>query len=313
MPASWVMAGTALYGALNGGGGSSGAGGGAGGQGNPYAAQAAGKQYDIANTVSGAAQPAYLNTLNQQNSINYNPYLQASQQAGAQYGTAAQGAAGQSQNLYDAGNQIYNTAFDPQNALYNRTQQQVGDQINAGQAQRGLGNSPVGAAEYGQGMSNFNIDWQNQQLQRQQQGVGAMNAAATGAGTQGTNAAQWMQTAAQLPTQAQQYVAGQPAANANQYASNMGQVSNLYGNAATTGNNYQSQANQAQQFGYNANTAQNTANANLAYQGGMGIYNAMKPTTPGTTVTDPYSTPTGSMSYNPTFQSAVPGMGQIRY
>lgn len=74
---------------------------------------------------------------------------------------------------------VLDTAFDPQNALYNRTAQQLQDQIRAGQASRGITQSPYGANLESQGMSNFNIDWQNQQLGRQAQGLGAY---ATGMG-----------------------------------------------------------------------------------------------------------------------------------
>jgi hypothetical protein len=65
--------------------------------------------------------------------------------------------------------QILQTGFDPQNALYDRTQQQLKDQLSATNAQSGLSGTPYGAGVMGQGLSNFNIDWQNQQLQRQLQ------------------------------------------------------------------------------------------------------------------------------------------------
>ena len=286
MPSSWINAGVGAVGLANSlfGGGQSGQ----GGQANPYAVKSAGQQYDIANTVSGLAQPAYLQSYNASNAINFDPYQQGANQAGQQYGQMGQQAAGQAQNLYGAGSQIYNTAFDPQNALYARTQQQVGDQINAGQAQRGLGNSPEGASEYNQGMTNFNIDWQNNQLGRQTQGVAGMNAAGAGANTMGAAGAGYMQQAGQVPIQAQQYIAGMPAQNANAYANNMGNVANLYGTAAQTGNAYQLQANQAQQFGYNANAAQNSDSMNALMQGlgtngtqsnpgGTGIFGAMNP------------------------------------
>lgn len=64
-------------------------------------------------------------------------------------------------------NQIFQTGFDPQQALYARTGQQVQDQTRAGLEARGIDNTPYGAGIEGQTMSNFNIDWQNQQLQRQ--------------------------------------------------------------------------------------------------------------------------------------------------
>ena len=62
-------------------------------------------------------------------------------------------------------------AFDPQQALYNRTLQQVTDQTRSGEAARGVANTPYGAAAEGNALSNFNIDWQNQKLQREQSGL----------------------------------------------------------------------------------------------------------------------------------------------
>lgn len=71
------------------------------------------------------------------------------------------------------GQQIMQTAMDPQKALYDRTQQQLQEQIRAGLAARGINTSGVGAGIENKGMSDFNIDWQNQQLGRQVAGAGA--------------------------------------------------------------------------------------------------------------------------------------------
>lgn len=267
MPVGWIKAGLGAASLFGGGGGNQGYQPTGNAAMDQQAQQGLQQQMGIAGQGYNMANPAFLQSLQAQQGINYNPMLQGAQQAGAQYGQTAQGAAGQSQNLYGAGNQIYNTAFDPQNALYAQTAGQVGQQINAGQAQRGLGNSPVGAAEYGQGMSNFNIDWQNQQLARQTQGVSAMNQAAQGAGQQGVNAANWLQTAGSLPVQAQQYVAGMPAQNASQYLSGLGQEQGLYGAPTSGAQNYLGTGIQASQYGADAQTAQQGAGANLLYQG----------------------------------------------
>lgn len=113
------------------------------------------------------------------NLANYGTQVQADlgQQAQADYGSQ--------KYLQGAGQQVYNLAMDPQSALYNRTQQQLGDQVNAQQALRGLGNSAVGASEANQAYSNFNIDWQNNQLSRATQGLGALNSAYNTAGSYG--------------------------------------------------------------------------------------------------------------------------------
>ena len=72
---------------------------------------------------------------------------------------------------------VMNTAFDPQQALYNRTLGQVSDQSNAALAQAGVGTTPYGAGIQGQNLANFNIDWQAQQLQNQIGGLGAATSA----------------------------------------------------------------------------------------------------------------------------------------
>lgn len=84
---------------------------------------------------------------------------------------------------------ILNTGFDPQNALYNRTQQQVLDQSNAINSMNGIAGTPYGAGVTGGTMSNFNIDWQNNQLSRQLQALqGAGSAVSTGASAAGAGA-----------------------------------------------------------------------------------------------------------------------------
>lgn len=82
---------------------------------------------------------------------------------------------------------ILGTAMDPQTALYNRTLQQVTDQTRAGLEARGMDNTPYGAGVEGQTLSNFNIDWQNNLLNRMSTGAGAagnlINAAGGGINT----------------------------------------------------------------------------------------------------------------------------------
>lgn len=68
---------------------------------------------------------------------------------------------------------IFNQSMDPQQALYARTLQQVQDQTRAGNAATGVGTTPYGAGIEAQQLRDFNIDWQNQQLQRQIAGAQA--------------------------------------------------------------------------------------------------------------------------------------------
>lgn len=88
--------------------------------------------------------------------------------------------------------QVMNQAFDPQSALYGRTAQQLREQTRAAQAARGLETTPYGAGVEGQTMGNFNIDWQNNLLNRMLMGAGGAGTLAGGANTlagAGTNIA----------------------------------------------------------------------------------------------------------------------------
>jgi hypothetical protein len=81
--------------------------------------------------------------------------------------------------LTNYGNSILNTGFDPQNALYNQLQNQVSQQAQAANAAAGLGGSAYGASNTGNTLSNFDINWQNQQLARQQAALGSAEPAFT--------------------------------------------------------------------------------------------------------------------------------------
>lgn len=108
-----------------------------------------------------------------------NPYqgmAQGAANAAGQYGTGTlspQMTSGAT-SLFGLGNtgspygaRILQTGFDPQNSLYNSTVQHVTDQSNAINSMYGLGSSPAGAGLTQNTIANFNMDWQNQQLQRQ--------------------------------------------------------------------------------------------------------------------------------------------------
>jgi hypothetical protein len=111
-------------------------------------------------------------------------YQGAANQAGSAYGWLSgidrAGAGALSSSAMGAlpfAQQILQTGFDPQNQLYSRTLNQVQQQTGAELAATGVGATPYGAGVAGQNLSNFNIDWQNQQLQRQQaaaQGWGSL-------------------------------------------------------------------------------------------------------------------------------------------
>jgi hypothetical protein len=170
--------------------------------------------YSQDQSIQGLLSSDYYNVAN---STMQNPYYQQAQGSSNQIaglGVPVANAAFQgAQNLQAMGNaespyaaQILQTGFDPQNALYNRTQQQLTDQVNAQNAMSGLSGSPYGAGVANQAASNFNIDWQNQQEARQAQALSAYGGAITSTGAaysgaqgladQGLNT---LQTTGQLP------------------------------------------------------------------------------------------------------------------
>lgn len=125
-------------------------------------------------TLSKPAKPVAGQPIGQQQ-LTTNPWstslINSAQSAGVNAGQQGAGNIGAANQLRSSTGQMLNTAFDPQNALYNRTLQQVQDQQRVGQAARGITMSPYGAGLENQALSNFNIDWQNNQLGRQTQGL----------------------------------------------------------------------------------------------------------------------------------------------
>jgi len=116
-----------------------------------------------------------INTL--QNSPNYaaQTYAQMAPGFQQQIGAASQNMAqtGAAEQAAVAGlpayaQQMLQTGFDPQSALYSRTYQQLQDQTRAALEARGIDSSPYGAGVEANALGNFNIDWQNTQLGREQ-------------------------------------------------------------------------------------------------------------------------------------------------
>lgn len=141
-----------------------------------------------------------------------NPYA-ASLQRGADNASFASNQGGQAALLaglggYGAANQVLNTGFDPRMDLYNRMFQQNQQQNLASQEAQGVGSTPYGAGLTDQANANFNMDWQNQQLQRQLAALGGYGAANQQAGGQLQGAADLFQQAGQLPWQTYQQQPG---------------------------------------------------------------------------------------------------------
>ena len=91
----------------------------------------------------------------------------------------------QANELFGAGRSVFNMALDPNQALYDRTRQQVQEGARAGQSARGIAMSPFGAGLENDAMRNFNIDWQNNLLSRATQGLNAFTNAGTAGMQQG--------------------------------------------------------------------------------------------------------------------------------
>jgi len=84
-------------------------------------------------------------------------------------------------SLVGAGNQLLSLGFDPQQALFNQTSNQLLNQQNAINAMSGTAGTPYGAGVTGNTMSNFDLNWQNNLLNRATQGAQGA-ASAFGAG-----------------------------------------------------------------------------------------------------------------------------------
>lgn len=170
------------------------------------------------------------------------PYASQFQQGAGQAGQLAQNQAlgqyGVGQQLTGLGlnqlapyaNTVMQTAMDPQNALYQRTLQQVMDQSGAQNAAAGVGTTPYGAGLQNDALRNFNIDWQNNLLGREISGLGAAGGALGQAGGlanlgQGLSASapgQYLQGAGMPFGAAQNILGGQTGALQGQNQYNMG-------------------------------------------------------------------------------------------
>lgn len=242
MPAAWIGAAAAVAGTANSIANSPSVSGGSGGSGPSYYIPTGLPYADTTwQGLLGSELGQYQNTnVNQYglqslyNGLNANSqyggaYQNAANTAGWQYGQLGQQLGTASGQEFGAANQLYQTAFDPQNALYNRTAQQLQDQTGATNSMYGLGSSAAGAGVANQAMSNFNIDWQNQQLQRQTQGLQGMGQAYGQAGALGQAAGQATYQGGQLPYQTAQTIGATPGQVAGQYGSFLNQ--NVYGPA----------------------------------------------------------------------------------
>lgn len=75
------------------------------------------------------------------------------------------------QPFLDYAEQVQTLALDPRGEIREREQQRLQEQTRAGLSSRGLNLSGAGAGIEAQAMSDFGLDWQNQQLARAGQGA----------------------------------------------------------------------------------------------------------------------------------------------
>jgi hypothetical protein len=235
--AGWISAAAAINGLMN----SSDSSGGS----QPGAGQGNSQTTGVMNQIS----PQMLQAFQQLMGVDPSGYINAGNNAGNMYTNQSgqnlgyqqqlQGQAGVSQgaqsSLMGAGNALWNTAQDPQSALYAKTLQQVQDQSRNASSVRGIGMSPEAAGLENQATGNFNMDWQNQQLSRQLQAMQGMTGAYQGAAQQGaltganlSGAAGFGQQAAgnmlqsgRVPFQTQQQAYGAPLQYGQQYGTTM--------------------------------------------------------------------------------------------
>lgn len=148
---------------------------------------------------------------------------QAFTNAGNQAGTASGQLNTAALGMLPGATQVMNLGLDPQNALYAQQLQQTNDQANVANAQYGLTGQQA-AGNVNQADTNFNIDWQNNQLQRAISALGAGGSAVTNAGTSlntantlGTSGAQSTLSGGNVPYVAGQAIGGNQETALNQY------------------------------------------------------------------------------------------------
>jgi len=135
---------------------------------NPNAAGAMDTANQVAGQSRGVADQAYAGAQGLTNMAGQIPGMQGGLQGLASripgMADQLQATQGRIPGLMDS---VIQTGFDPQRALYDRQYQQTMDHQNAINAQYGVAGSPYGAGVAGDASRNFDIDWQNQQQQRQ--------------------------------------------------------------------------------------------------------------------------------------------------
>lgn len=216
------------------------------------------------------------------------------------------------QKLLGAGQQVFNMGLDPNQALYNRSLNNLTQQTGATNSMYGLGSSAAGAGVQNQALSNFNIDWNTQQLQNAEGALGAYTGAADTAGNYGqagatalTQAPQYTLYGGQIPYNTAQTIAAAPGSLANTFGSFLNQ--NVYGPAEGIQNQiipYMNYGQGAQQVPFQAQSQGAGAAGSLFSQGVQGIGNSPQVQTAFSNLFNPASGSFGGGDFSGAFNSS---------
>lgn len=170
--------------------------------------------------------------------------------------------------------QIYQTGFDPQQALFQGVQQQVTDQTNAQLSNQGLQGSPFAAGIMGQNLSGLDVNWQNNLLNRETQAAGAINPTIQQYGQSQQQSAGLQQSGPQSQMEASAALSGLNSAALAQdqqaigdWLQYLGQGTQASGTAAQEQMSLNSQALQAQGMNMQANQASQQQTMGMLGQG----------------------------------------------
>ena len=155
-------------------------------------------QYNI-----GAQNLPQYQQIAQQMQLGNNPYAQQYLSGAQGVGQATQGAGAAltGSSLGQLGNvqAIMNQGFDPQNALYNYTQNLNQQQNLAALGQSGIANTPYGQGVNAMANNQFNMNWQNNQLGREATAAGAAGGLLNNIGQNVNQGTSLMASGAALP------------------------------------------------------------------------------------------------------------------
>ena len=217
------------------------------------------------NQYQGMTQPyAQQNFQNQYNNPQAQQYLQSAGNAGNMYGLAAGNSFQGGEGMYGAGQQAYQTGFDPRQQIYNQNRSDLTDNIRSSEYARGIGMSPAGASVEADALGRFQNDWQNQQQSRQLQGLQGMGRAYGQGGQMQGQGAQYSGMQGQQLFNAQNDVYGQQRDAISNYTNSQQTYMQGLNQLQSNDLGYMNFGQGAQNQAFNQNAANQQAN-NQAY------------------------------------------------